>query len=613
MDFSEGNTVLLNALPKRRKEPILELFSRIPDAIRPKLRKSMKVDGLRTLLQAFVLSNPHINLAQVSEHRPAEQQHPLAEEKQPEITPIILLEAMSSVKYSGGGVSHESAVLDVFKGLGITELPKGHITTLKDGIFYETHPNGGQCFPDIRLVRMVDGYAKAIDIECKTGKNMISWNDGYPVAGAIYIFTCKSGSTIVFNGEDLIDDGIKIHEFLQEAKREANQAAKEMAATLETRFAHGLRNSITSQSRIDEIPRNVEKTMGLLADFCGGQPPITERAISLFSGAGGDTLGMEMVGVKVVGYVEKDVAASATHTLNFPHSHKIGSDINAVPDATFLAYRGRIDYLFGGFPCQSFSHAGKKKADDPLYLQFVRATNLIAPKWVIGENVKGIIDRAKEDKSMADVVVDAFAEIGYTMEYTLVNAFDFGIPQNRKRVIFIGRRQDIPPRPIVFQKKHAVPLSAVLEFSLESAAKLDERHAALTASIPLNNWLVAPVANGNNVTGSPPANLIKSLSMATADDNITYKKRSKSTYSCAVDFGDTSCSLICTYAHMPRLFVPVAVGEDRYLRPYTLLECKRIQGFPDDFKFTCCLSKAIKQIGNAICPAIVAEVIRLLR
>ena len=117
-------------------------------------------------------------------------------------------------------------------------------------------------------------------------------------------------------------------------------------------------------------------------------------AISLFSGAGGDTLGMKYAGINVVGYVEYDSACIKTHELNFPNCKQIGKDITNITDSEFSKYK--VDVIFGGFPCQSFSQGGKKNASDErgfLYQEFVRAAKLIKPKVIIGENVQGLLKR----------------------------------------------------------------------------------------------------------------------------------------------------------------------------------------------------------------------------
>ena len=119
-------------------------------------------------------------------------------------------------------------------------------------------------------------------------------------------------------------------------------------------------------------------------------------ALSLFSGCGGDTLGMNNAGLDVKWYSEIKKPFCKTHESNFPNSECIGTDITKIPDEKFKELKGKVKVIFAGFPCQSFSHAGKKRADDmrgQLYLDFVRATKNIEPEFIIGENVKGLLSR----------------------------------------------------------------------------------------------------------------------------------------------------------------------------------------------------------------------------
>ena len=86
-----------------------------------------------------------------------------------------------------------------------------------------------------------------------------------------------------------------------------------------------------------------------------------------------------------------------THELNFPNTVLLGQgDITKTSDDEFLQYKGKVNLIFAGFPCQGFSHAGKKLPDDPrntLFREFLRSTRLIKPKYIIGENVKGLLSR----------------------------------------------------------------------------------------------------------------------------------------------------------------------------------------------------------------------------
>tara|TARA_B110001450_G_C17665628_1_gene499388 strand:- start:1206 stop:2630 length:1425 start_codon:yes stop_codon:yes gene_type:complete len=122
------------------------------------------------------------------------------------------------------------------------------------------------------------------------------------------------------------------------------------------------------------------------------------KAISLFSGMGGDSLGIKNAGIKLVAYSEWINDFQKTHDLNFKDCELLGDggDINNTKDEEFLKYKGKVDLIFAGFPCQGFSNGGKKLPDDPrntLFREFHRAAKLIEPKYIIGENVKGLLTK----------------------------------------------------------------------------------------------------------------------------------------------------------------------------------------------------------------------------
>ena len=131
------------------------------------------------------------------------------------------------------------------------------------------------------------------------------------------------------------------------------------------------------------------------------------KAISLFSGMGGDSLGIKNAGVDLVAYSEWEKEMKETHELNFPDTKLIGcGDISKTSDEEFLMYKDEVDLIFAGFPCQGFSHAGRKLPDDPrntLFREFLRSTRLIQPNYIIGENVKGLLTRKNVD---GDLYID---------------------------------------------------------------------------------------------------------------------------------------------------------------------------------------------------------------
>lgn len=127
---------------------------------------------------------------------------------------------------------------------------------------------------------------------------------------------------------------------------------------------------------------------------------IIYNSISLFSGLGGDSLGMKQSGCKIIAYNELKPIICKSHEANFPETELICdgkvNDISKLKDTCFEKYNGNTDILFAGFPCTSFSNAGKRKLDDPrdtLFLEFLRVTKLTNPWMIIGENVKGLLTK----------------------------------------------------------------------------------------------------------------------------------------------------------------------------------------------------------------------------
>lgn len=205
------------------------------------------------------------------------------------------------------------------------------------------------------------------------------------------------------------------------------------------------------------------------------------KAISLFSGAGGDTVGMHKSGIDVVAFSEIDETAAKTHLENFPDcewiKHEGKADVAKIPNEAFQKYRGNVDIIFSGFPCQAFSHAGKKKAtEDPrgrLFLEFARITEYLKPKFIIGENVPGLLQRKVGEVRVFDTIVKTFEDLGYKVHYKVLDSSDFKTPQKRKRLFIVGHLEaDFKfefPEPT-----GRVNLSEFLEKTLENAVEIQK-------------------------------------------------------------------------------------------------------------------------------------------
>ncbi|SAL37579.1 DNA-cytosine methyltransferase [Caballeronia sordidicola] len=175
--------------------------------------------------------------------------------------------------------------------------------------------------------------------------------------------------------------------------------------------------------------------------------------IDLFAGAGGLSLGFEQAGFDIVAAVEIDPIHCATHEYNFPGSKTICASVVDVTgeEIRALAELGNrdIEVVFGGAPCQGFSLMGKRALDDPrnkLVFHYVRIVRELNPKYCVFENVKGLTLGAH--RKFLDELIAALHDAGYDvlMPYKVLNAAEFGVPQDRRRLFLVGtRRGEVPP------------------------------------------------------------------------------------------------------------------------------------------------------------------------
>ena len=204
-----------------------------------------------------------------------------------------------------------------------------------------------------------------------------------------------------------------------------------------------------------------------------------KTACSLFSGCGGDTLGMEDANIKVKIYSEIQTVFQETHEANFKDSKLLGGDILKVKDDEIEKWANKLDIVFAGFPCQSFSNAGKKDPNDPrgqLFKEFVRVVQIIKPKVLIGENVKGLLTRTtKNDENVIDIIKEEFEKLNYSIVTKVYKLVECGVPQKRERLIILGIRNDLNITPVLpefnFPRKG---LLDIVEFSMKGAIKVDE-------------------------------------------------------------------------------------------------------------------------------------------
>ena len=176
------------------------------------------------------------------------------------------------------------------------------------------------------------------------------------------------------------------------------------------------------------------------------------RFLDLFAGIGGFRMGLESLGHECVGFCEIDKFARKSYKAIYDTEGEIElHDITQVTNEEWRKLRGTVDIICGGFPCQAFSIAGKRKGflDETrgtLFFEIARAAKEIQPPLLFLENVKGLLSH--DQGRTFRTILSTLDELGYDAEWQILNSKDFGVPQNRERVFIIGHLRETGGRPV---------------------------------------------------------------------------------------------------------------------------------------------------------------------
>lgn len=341
--------------------------------------------------------------------------------------------------------------------------------------------------------------------------------------------------------------------------------------------------------------------------------------IDLFAGVGGLSLGFRNSGFDVVlanEYVES-IARAYMH--NHPDTKMIVGDITQLDlESTFNPYKGKVDVVIGGPPCQGFSQKGQRKSVNDernfLFRYYYDVVRLVQPKYFVMENVPNLL--TSEQGFFFREIEKLFADIGYTLNAGVLNAADYGVPQNRNRAVIIGKLGDRAislPRPSQKKvtiwdaisdlaylnsgegdecQKYRTPAQSAYQKKLRQGSSELHNHVATNHSpIALERMALIPPNAGREVL--PQEHRTKSIysgtwtRMRTDEQSVTITTRF-----------DTPSSGKFTHPFLHRAI--------------TVREAARIQSFPDNFIFTGNKGSQMKQVGNAVPPLLakaIADVI----
>lgn len=166
------------------------------------------------------------------------------------------------------------------------------------------------------------------------------------------------------------------------------------------------------------------------------------KFIDLFCGIGGFSKGFEMAGFDILCGIDNWDVAIKTFQNNHDNTEGILADLTKLDDNFFIKYDNKVDVIIAGPPCQGFSMCGKRETGDErnkLFNEVVRAVKIIKPKVVIIENVVGLLSMNNiNGDSVKDIIIEEFNKLNYAVNYKILDASDYGVPQKRRRVIFIA-------------------------------------------------------------------------------------------------------------------------------------------------------------------------------
>ena len=315
------------------------------------------------------------------------------------------------------------------------------------------------------------------------------------------------------------------------------------------------------------------------------------NVLSLFSGCGGLDLGFEKAGFNIPVANEFDKTIWDTFKINHPNTKLIEGDVRKVTEQDIREmFNGRVDGIIGGPPCQSWSEAGSLRGIDDargqLFFEYIRILKQFKPKFFLAENVKGML--ANRHSEAVKRILELFSESGYDVSLTLVNAKDFGVAEERKRVFYIGFRKDLK---VKFKFPEGSTKDDDKKISLRDII-WDLKDSAVPAASK-NQHNEKAINNNEYFTGSYSPIFMSRNRVKSWDEQAF-----------TVQASGRQCQL---HPQAPKMVkfdtndCRFKEGYEHLYRRMTIREIARIQGFPDTFK---CKYKntndAYKMIGNAV-------------
>ncbi len=318
------------------------------------------------------------------------------------------------------------------------------------------------------------------------------------------------------------------------------------------------------------------------------EPKRRYTSIELFAGAGGLALGLEEAGIHHVLLNEWDKHACNTLRKNRPDWNVVEGDVT---DIDFTEWKGKVDIVTGGFPCQTFSYAGKKLGFDDtrgtMFYEFSRCVKETEPTICIGENVRGLLNH--DGGETLKTMINVLEELGYdVIRPQVLKAVNYKVPQKRERLIIVGIKRGAGV-------KFEYPKPYVRQYTLKDALKAGELY---NTDVPQSDGQVYPKRKREILDMVPQGGYWRDLPEEVQKEYMLksyYLGGGKTGMARRIAWDEPSLTLTCAPAQKQ-----TERCHPEETRPFQVREYARIQTFPDNWEFAGSLTNQYKQIGNAV-------------
>jgi len=344
--------------------------------------------------------------------------------------------------------------------------------------------------------------------------------------------------------------------------------------------------------------------------------------IDLFAGAGGLSLGFEQAGFDVAACVEIDPIHCAVHEYNFPYSEAICASVADIRGADIRQRAGiadrEVDVVVGGAPCQGFSMIGKRALDDPrnqLVFHYVRLIGELRPKYFVFENVKGLT--LGSHRKFLNEIIEELKKVGYDVveDYRVLNAADYGVPQDRRRLFLVGARKGL--------KLPAYPKSTERTTVGEAIGDLPnaDKYRTLLESDSVRTRFNSKTKYARRLRGQESDPTDFSYARTFDPDVLTASLRTEHTELSRTRFAETEhgktepvsrfrkldpdgfCNTLRAGTDSARgAFTSPRPIHPTHPRVITVREAARLHSYPDWFRFHVTKWHGFRQIGNSVPP-----------